>query len=174
MHRWRRTSRGKFIQLRPRASIFGGNLSGRRPDVDVAQANHARIVSEIQGHLLPNGGSMHLRLDPPELGSIHIHVEMQDGVMSASFETSGDQASKLLSHSLAGLKSALEAQGVSVAKLHVSQAPKQQSSSSGDSKQEDSASKQNSAQSQEQQRRDMLKRMWAKLMGTSDPLDLVA
>jgi flagellar hook-length control protein FliK len=145
------------------------------PDIQFAQMNHAKIVSEIQGRLLPNGGSMHLRLDPPELGAIHVHVEMRDGVMAASFETSGDQASKLLSHSLADLKTTLEAQGISVGKLHVSQAPRQQTSSSSSegNKQDDAGSGQSPAR-QEQQRREMLKRMWQKLTGMQDPVDLVA
>ena len=70
-----------------------------------ADANHPKIVSGITGRLLPNGGAMQLRLDPPELGAMQIKVEMRDGVMTASFETSNDQATRLLSHSLGDLRS---------------------------------------------------------------------
>ena len=48
---------------------------------------------------------MHVRLDPRELGAMHIRVEMRDDVMTASFETTSDQATKLLSHSLSDQKS---------------------------------------------------------------------
>lgn len=143
------------------------------PEAQFADANRAKIVSGITGKLLPDGGSMNLTLDPANLGPLQVRVEMKNGVMSASFETSNDQASKLLTHSLADLKSALEAQGVTVEKLHVGQAPRQQSSS-GDSKQGSSEQGQNSASQQEQQRKEMVRRMWRKLMKGQDPLDLVA
>jgi flagellar hook-length control protein FliK len=139
-----------------------------------AQANHASVVSGITGRLLPGGGSMQIRLDPPELGAMQVRVEMRDGVMTASFETSNDQATKLLSHSLGDLKTALEAQGVSVERLHVSQAPRQQESSSGNNQKRDSEPRQDTTAQQEQQRREMMQRMWRRLMKGQDPLDLVA
>jgi flagellar hook-length control protein FliK len=141
------------------------------PEAQFAEANHAKIVSGIHGQLLPGGGSMHIRLDPPELGAVNVRVEMRDGVMTAAFETTNDQATKLLSHSLGDLKAALEAQGVSVEKLHVRQSDRQQSSS-GDGRQSDR--QQDSAAQREQQRRDLMRRMWRRLMNGQDPLDLVA
>jgi flagellar hook-length control protein FliK len=141
------------------------------PEAQFAEANHAKIVGGIQGQLLPNGGSMHIRLDPPELGALNVRVEMRDGVMTAAFETTNDQATKLLSHSLGDLKTALEAQGVSVEKLHVRQSSQQQSSSGDDRK---GNRQQDSAAQREQQRRDLMRRMWRRLMKGQDPLDLVA
>ena len=101
---------------------------------------------------------------------------MRDGVMTAAFETSSDQATRLLSHSLGQLKSSLESAGVSVEKLHVAQSPRQES---GDNNEKQSGQKQNQQDQQqqarqEQQRRQMLNRMWRKLAGGGDPLDLVA
>jgi flagellar hook-length control protein FliK len=46
--------------------------------------------------------------------------------MAATFETSSGEATRLLSHSLGELKSALEAQGVSIDKIHVQQPPRDQ------------------------------------------------
>lgn len=140
-----------------------------------ADSNHPRIVSSITGRLLPSGGSMQIRLDPPELGAMQIRVEMHNGTMTASFETSNDQATRLLSHSLGDLRSALAAQGVNVEKLQVSQSPKQQQQSpSGDSQRDNSQTPQDTASQQEQQRKEMVRRMWQKLMGGADPVDLVA
>ena len=76
------------------------------PEAQFADANRSKIVSGITGKLLPDGGSMQLTLDPANLGPMQVRVEMKNGVMSASFETSNDQASKLLSHSLGDLKTA--------------------------------------------------------------------
>jgi flagellar hook-length control protein FliK len=143
------------------------------PEAQFAAANHANIVSGIQAKLLPGGGSMSLHLDPPELGALQIRVEMKGGVMTASFETSSDQTAKLLSHSLTDLKTSLEAQGVTVEKIHVTQVPRQQSSSS-DSHQDTSDKSKDTAAQQEQQRKDMVRRMWRKLMKGQDPVDLVA
>ena len=65
------------------------------PEVRFADANQAKIVSSVHTQLLPNGGSMQIRLDPPELGSMNISVRMRDGVMTATFETSTDQAAAI-------------------------------------------------------------------------------
>lgn len=155
----------------PRAGTPQPAIPAAPPEVQFTEANHAKIVGAIQGQLLPNGGSMHIRLDPPELGALNVRVEMRDGVMTAAFETTNDQATKVLSHSLGELKTALEAQGVSVEKLHVRQSAQQQSSSGDERKGE---RHQDSAAQREQQRREMMRRIWRKMMKGQDPLDLVA
>jgi len=142
------------------------------PDAQFATDNHSRIVTAIRGELLPGGGMMHLRLDPPELGALQVTVHMQDGVMTASFQTTSDDATRMLSHSLSQLKHSLELQGVSVEKLHVQQTPREQQSTSDDSRQNQNAGQ--SFARQDQQRREMLRRMWRRLANGSDPLDMVA
>jgi flagellar hook-length control protein FliK len=145
------------------------------PEAQFAQANHSTIISGIHGQLLPAGGTMQVRLDPPELGALSVIVRVHEGVMSASFETSNDQATRMLSHTLTQLKSSLEAQGVSVGKLHVQQSPKgQQSDLRDENRSSQDHGSQDSAAQREQQRREMLRRMWRRLSGGQDPLDLVA
>jgi flagellar hook-length control protein FliK len=119
---------------------------------------------------------MRIRLDPPELGTLQVTVRMLDGVMSASFETSSDQATKLLSHSLGQLRQVLESQGLSVEKLHVQQSPREQPGSGGGDPQHQQPSHEDRQWArQEQQRREMLRRMWRRLgLAGTDPLDLVA
>lgn len=138
-----------------------------------AEQNHATIVKAIHGELLPEGGTLRIRLDPPELGSMQVTVHLRDGQMAASFETSNDQATSVLSHSLSQLKSALESQGVQVDKLHVQQAPREQAFNSHDGRGQENPSQDGSAR-QEQQRKEMLRRMWRKLGVNYDPLDMVA
>lgn len=144
------------------------------PEVQFADSNHAKIVSGIQGQLMPNGGTMQIRLDPPELGALQVSVQMKDGVVNATFQTSNDNATNVLSHSLSQLKHALETQGVSVDKLHVQQAPKDHQASSDDQQQKNQNPSEQSQQKQEQQRRELLQRMWKRLTNGSDPLDMVA
>jgi flagellar hook-length control protein FliK len=139
--------------------------------------NHAKIVSTIGGQLVPGGGTMRIALDPPQLGALHITVQMHEGVMNASFETSNDQATRLLGHSLSDLKGALQAQGITVGKLEVRQSSTGTGSRQGDSRQ--SSTGQTSLQEEEQarqerQRKEALQRMWQRLSLGSDDLDLVA
>jgi flagellar hook-length control protein FliK len=144
-------------------------------DAQIAAANNRQIVTAVHTQLLPNGGSMQIRLDPPELGALQITVHMRDGMMTAEFAASNDQAASLLSHSLGDLKSQLETQGVSVEKLHVTQAPRSTSggkSDSGDRSRRDGDPTED--QRREQQRREMIQRMWSKLAGEPVPLDMVA
>jgi len=147
------------------------------PAPDFAEANHARIITGIRGQLLPNGGTMQIRLDPPELGAIQVRIEIRDGVVTAAFETTSDHATKLLGHSLDQLRTALEQQGVNVDKLQVrQQAPsqEQQSARDGDAPRQQQNLTGDDAARQEQQRKDLLNRMWRRLAGGGDPLDLVA
>ncbi len=156
-------------------AIGGKPAVAPTPQAQFVEDNSSKIVSSIQGQLMPHGGTMQIRLDPPELGPLSVTVNMKDGVMTATFQASNDEATKLLSHSLSQLKSGLEAAGMSVDKLHVEPTSKNNSSSSSDSDSDSKQSTQQQSQSQQdQQRREMVQRMWRKLAGGGDPLDLVA
>jgi len=142
-----------------------------------SSSNNPQIVTGISGQLMPSGGTMHLRLAPPELGDLQITVHVRDGFVAAQFETSSDQATRLLSHSLGQLKSDLEAAGVSVERLQVSQTPRnnqqQNTGSNNNSSNKDQQDLPGDESSKrQQQRRELLERMWRKVNG--DPLDMVA
>src|SRR5204863_4592494 len=49
------------------------------PELRFAQDNHETIVTNVRSQLLPHGGQMEIRLDPPELGALKVMVEMRDG-----------------------------------------------------------------------------------------------
>jgi flagellar hook-length control protein FliK len=118
---------------------------------------------------------MQIRLDPPSLGQLDVSVRIEDGIMSVAFQTSSDDATRLLSHSLSHLKGVLESQGVSVDKIHVQQTPRDADASRQDADQQQRHSLQDeTAARQEQQRKEMLRRMWRRLALGSDPLDMVA
>jgi flagellar hook-length control protein FliK len=139
-----------------------------------ADVNHPKIVTAVRSELFPNGGTLRIRLDPPELGAMQVQVDMRDGVVTASFQTSNDDATRLLTHSLGRLRDSLESQGVSVEKLNVSQAPREHFQSNNGHDGSHRHAQDQSAQQQEQQRREMLQRMWRRLRFGADPLDLVA
>lgn len=137
-----------------------------------AEVNHPRIITAIRSQLLPDGGTMQLRLDPPELGTITVRIDLRDGAVAAAFQTTNDQTTQLLSHSLGQLKHALESQGVSVEKLQVERTP--QEHRAGTSPDDSQQHQDQSSQQQEQQRRELLRRMWRRLSGGADPLDVTA
>jgi flagellar hook-length control protein FliK len=144
-------------------------------ELDFAGANHDRIVTSLRTELLPNGGTMRIRLDPPELGALQVTVRMLDGVMTASFETSTEQATRMLSHTLGQLKQVLETQGVAVERLQVQQSARHEQGSSGnDDPQQRQPHPDDQSSRQEQQRREMLRRLWRRMGLIHDPLDMVA
>lgn len=171
-------------QLQPKPALAPGAPAPQSqplaPEAQFADDNHPSIVAGIRGQLMPTGGTMQIRLDPPELGPLAVTINIRDGVVEASFETSSDAAAKLLSHSLSTLKTSLESQGVNVERLNVHQAPKSNepgNNGSGDRDQQQNQARdpqQEQAAQREQQRREMLRRMWRKLSGIEDPLDMVA
>jgi flagellar hook-length control protein FliK len=168
---------GKTQQVIERQVVQQGTPSPLRAFV---QENHEQIVSGVRTQLLPNGGSMQIRLSPGDLGQMQITVRVIDGALSATFQTSSDDATRLLSHSLTQLKSALESQGVSVDRIQVTQAPREAQAPRQDDGQQQQQrdnpqrQQQQEAMQQEQQRRQLLNRMWARMAGGGDPLDLVA
>ncbi len=136
--------------------------------------NHPNIVTALRSQLTPDGGSVRIRLDPPELGALNIQIVIRDGIVSASFQTSNDEATRLVGHSLGQLKHTLETQGVIVDKLHVQQAPRDNPSGNAGEDAQQQHSQDRSQQQHEQQRREMLHRMWRKVMGGDDAVDVMA
>ncbi|CAN5649215.1 hypothetical protein BH09PLA1_BH09PLA1_22170 [soil metagenome] len=159
----------------PAPSQVNAPASAQSSERAFAAENHANIVASVRTNLLPDGGTMQIRLNPPELGAIQVAVQMRDGVMNASFETTSDQATRLLSHSLGELRASLENSGVTVDKLHVEQAPRdQQAKHNSPEDRQQQGQAQDSPGRREQERRELLQRMWRKLSEGSDPLDMVA
>lgn len=147
------------------------------PEAAFVEDNHPGIVRDVRSAMAPDGtGKMEIRLDPPELGALTVKVEMRDGLITASFQTSSDEATRLLGHSLAQLKHSLESAGVTVDRLQVQQAPKQDASNQNfdrDPRRQDPQTSQDNTR-HEQQRREMLQRLWQRLRNNGDPVDLFA
>ncbi|GIW76284.1 MAG: hypothetical protein KatS3mg104_1347 [Phycisphaerae bacterium] len=152
-------------------------LSTPTPEDRFVEQNVDRIITGIKSDLTPNGGTMKIRLDPPNLGQLQIDVSVDEGTLTASFQTSNEEATRLLSHSMQQLKHSLEAAGVNVDRIQVRQTSESSSSNSTRSGDQDSSSHQQSPEDhshrQEQQRRDFLQKMWEKLALGQEPLDLV-
>jgi flagellar hook-length control protein FliK len=83
-----------------------------------------QVVRGLTSMLNQRGGVMNMRLDPPELGALRVHMTIARGIVSAEFQPTSQQAQGLLEKSMATLRHALESQGLTVDRLsvHVAQA----------------------------------------------------
>jgi flagellar hook-length control protein FliK len=158
-----------------------------------AEANGPSIIRAVQiqvdpsrdvggaGSASPSNGKITLRLDPPEVGALQVAVEMKNGLASVTLVTENPEAARLMTHTLGELRDSLQAAGVAVDRMTVSQAPPSSSSdnrgSGENSRNQNGSNQQGSANGQgfawrddessrrEQQRRQMLERLWKKVTG---------
>ncbi len=72
-----------------------------------------------------NGGTVTLRLVPPDLGTVRVVMEIRNGMANVQFQTEHESAQTLLSNQLDSLRGALESHGLSVGKLEVQVLPRQ-------------------------------------------------
>lgn len=106
-----------------------------------------RVVRGLTAMINQRGGTMTMRLDPPDLGQMRVQMTLARGTVSASFFTQTNQARALLEKNMAALRVALENQGLTVERLNVQ-------SSSPSSQQGHLMNDENQQRQQEQQRQD--------------------
>jgi len=97
----------------PSAHVASAPAPRLTPDAQFAEANHP-TSSQASIAIAAQRGSMQIKLNHRDLGAMDISVQMRNGTMTATFDTTNDQASRMLSHSLGQLKTALEGQGITV------------------------------------------------------------
>ncbi len=88
-------------------------------EVPEDDANVARVLRGLGSAVHQRGGTVSLRLQPPELGVVRIQMEVQQGVVSARLTTEQESVRSLLQHQLGQLRHTLERQGLSVERLEV-------------------------------------------------------
>ena len=79
----------------------------------------AGVMRGLGAMLNQRGGIMTMRLQPPQLGDLRVQMTIARGVVTAQFHAATPQAHALLEQSLAVLRSALEANGLTVERLTV-------------------------------------------------------
>ena len=89
------------------------------PDTLQPDPNVARVMRGMHGVLNQNGGSVTLRLSPPEMGVVRIEMQINNGTVNAQLHTEHESARTLLNQQLGQLRHALESQGLSVERLNV-------------------------------------------------------
>jgi len=86
---------------------------------DVDRVRFIQRVARAFQTATDTGGEMKLRLSPPELGSLRLEVQVQDGVLSAKLQTETDSTRNLLLENLPQLKERLQEHNIQVGQFDV-------------------------------------------------------
>ena len=110
--------------------VEGDELTDPMPDTGWPQhqAAMARVIRGLQSALNQNGGSVNLRLSPPEIGDVRSQLEVTEGVVRAQLWTENVSVQSLLRQQVGHLHNALESHGLTIDRLEV-QTMQQNSSS---------------------------------------------
>ncbi len=103
-------------------AVQPGSVPAAEPD-DSQDVFSARVVRGIGAAVNQRGGVMTMRLEPPDLGHLRVHLTIARGVVTAQFQPSTAEAHALLDRSMASLRSALEGHGLTVDRLTVQLPP---------------------------------------------------
>jgi flagellar hook-length control protein FliK len=98
--------------------------AGRRaaPDEDGPRVDPARFIGRVAKAFQTaqdRGGTLHIRLSPPELGSLQLELTVKDGVMWAALQTESAAARRLLLDHLPALRDRLAEQNIRVDRFDV-------------------------------------------------------
>ncbi len=88
-------------------------------DGESSQLNTARIARGLQNAVSQKGGAVTLRLTPPEMGTVRIQLQIQNGTVNAQFHAETESARSLLHQQISHLRTALEQHGLNVERLGV-------------------------------------------------------
>jgi flagellar hook-length control protein FliK len=78
------------------------------------------IFKKIAFEMLPDGGRMSVRLDPPELGQLDIHMVVEKGsVVKLSIGAERSEVAQMLDRHMPDLKEHLNSQGIDVQNAEV-------------------------------------------------------
>ncbi len=83
------------------------------------QINMGRLTRGLHSALNQRGGSVTLRLTPPELGMVRIDMAVREGVVNAKFTAQSESVRNLLMDQMGQLRQALDRQGLSVDRIEV-------------------------------------------------------
>lgn len=109
----------------PTVQTSGGDAAAHGPktaDVTLSQADRVRFVQRVEQAFQSvgdQGGSVRLRLSPPELGSLRIEISVNKGQMNARVETETPAARNVLLDNLPALRERLAQHDINVQRFDV-------------------------------------------------------
>ena len=98
---------------------------------DDADPNVVRIAKGLRSVVNLKGGAVTIRLNPHELGSVRIEMEIKNGNITAQLQTEHASVRDLLNHQLGKLRESLQGRGLHVERLEVNSPAPADDSSAG-------------------------------------------
>ncbi|MCC5828260.1 MAG: flagellar hook-length control protein FliK [Phycisphaeraceae bacterium] len=98
----------------------------RQMDDAQDQANVARLGRALNSGIAQRGGSVTLRLNPPEMGLVRVSLQVTDTTVTARFAAQTPEARQMLERSVEQLRASLERHGLHVERLVVREMPPSQ------------------------------------------------
>lgn len=90
------------------------------PHFDVETENIIRQITDyMRGNVTDGVSEMDMQLHPASLGSVHIHLEAKEGVLTAQFTAQNESVKAALESQMIQLKDNLEEQGLTVESIEV-------------------------------------------------------
>lgn len=118
----------------PAAQISPSNNTSPEPALQQSaeEANAARVARALQQAVKQGGGTVTMRLMPPELGVVRVQMELSNGVASVRFQTEDASVASMLTRQMTTLKQALESRGLRVDRLEAQALPPVSQNGAGD------------------------------------------
>lgn len=90
------------------------------PHFDVETENIIRQITDyMRGNVTDGLSEMDMQLHPASLGSVHIHLEAKEGVLTAQFTAQNESVKAALESQMIQLKDSFEEQGLTVESIEV-------------------------------------------------------
>lgn len=90
------------------------------PHFDVETENIIRQITDyMRGNVTDGVSEMDMQLHPASLGSVHIHLEAKEGVLTAQFTAQNESIKAALESQMIQLKDSFEEQGLTVESIEV-------------------------------------------------------
>lgn len=90
------------------------------PHFDVETENIIRQITDyMRGNVTDGISEMDMQLHPASLGSVHIHLEAKEGVLTAQFTAQNESVKAALESQMIQLKDSFEEQGLTVESIEV-------------------------------------------------------
>ncbi len=107
--------------LKPSTAADRASSASAAQDSPSADPSNAfdQIVLGLHGKIDARNGKAEIRLDPPNLGTVRVSVNLDHGTLTAQFQSSSDVVRELLKSNMEKLKTVLQSQGITVDKLAV-------------------------------------------------------
>ncbi len=106
-----------------RETSASGAQAGNTPDAaENSQQERVRLVQRVArsfSRLGTDGGQVHLRLHPPQLGSLAVRVQMEGNTMSARLSAESQAAREIIIEGLPVLRKRLADQAIEISQFHV-------------------------------------------------------